>query len=232
MIESAVILAGGFGTRLASVVPDLPKPMAPVADRPFLEHLLDFLQAQGVNHVVLAVGFRREAIMDHFGARYRKLRIDYVEERDPLGTGGALRKAFAQTGLQRALAMNGDSFCNLDLSRLTATHQQLGLCATLSLVHQDNAARFGQVEVDADRRIRGFREKSDTPAPGLINAGIYALNRSVFDLAPDAEKFSFETEILQAHCERGVFGAHPVQDVQFIDIGVPDDYERAQSLFA
>ena len=232
MIESAVILAGGFGTRLASVVSDLPKPMAPVANRPFLEHLLDRLQDQGLKQVVLAVGYRREAIIGHFGDRYRGLSLSYIEEREPLGTGGALRQAFQQSQLDRALALNGDSYCDLDLSDLVTTHRRLGLCATLSLVHQEDAARFGRVEIDAEGRIRAFQEKSETPKPGLINAGIYALEASVFELAPAQQRFSFETDILQAHCARGVFGAHAVEGVRFIDIGVPHDFERAQSLFA
>lgn len=231
MIRDAVILAGGFGTRLAAVVSEVPKPMAPVAGRPFLERLLDRLIAQGLTRAVLAVGHKREVIQQHFGDRYRNLAIAYSIESEPLGTGGALRQAFEEHQLERALALNGDTYCTADLAALSAAHQAQARAATLTLVPMADAGRYGAVELDGAGRIAAFREKDPAPKPGLINAGIYALDRRVFTLASE-KKFSFEQTILQAHAATAGFAGHIAQDALFIDIGVPDDYHRAQTLLA
>lgn len=232
MITDAVILAGGFGTRLAAVVSDVPKPMAPVAGRPFLERLLDRLLQQGVQRVVLAVGYKREIIQHHFGNSYRGLALSYSVESTPLGTGGALRQAFAEQGLQRALALNGDTYCTAQLDALSASHARAGVLATLTLVPVADAGRYGAVEIDAQGRVQAFREKNPQPAAGLINAGIYALEKAVFDLAPATAQFSFEQAVLQAHAASAGFAGHVAEQGLFIDIGVPDDYQRAQTLLA
>ncbi|MES2884328.1 MAG: nucleotidyltransferase family protein [Pseudomonadota bacterium] len=231
-ITDAVVLAGGFGTRLASVVSDVPKPMAPVAGRPFLERLLDRLIAQGITRVVLAVGHKREVIQNHFGSRYHKLEVLYSIEAKPLGTGGALRQAFEEAGLQRAIALNGDTYCTADLTALSAAHAQAGCAASLTLVPVDDAGRYGAVELDGAGRIAAFHEKNPTALPGLINAGIYALERRVFELAPSVQQFSFEQAVLQAHAATAGFAGHVAEGALFIDIGVPDDYYRAQTLLA
>lgn len=232
VIDTAVILAGGFGTRLASVVSDVPKPMAPVGGRPFLERLLDRLQMQGIRHAVLAVGYRSQIIRSHFGSSRGAMKLCYSEETEPRGTGGALRLAFESQDLQRAIALNGDTWCDVDLRALSRTHAAAGTVATLTLVHQPDASRFGTVEVDERGRVAGFREKRADAGAGLINAGVYALDRSVFDLAPASARFSFENDVLQARAAEGLFAAHLAQDATFIDIGVPDDYARAQTLLA
>lgn len=232
LITDAVVLAGGFGTRLASVVSDVPKPMAPVAGKPFLERLLDRLITQGITRVVLAVGHKREVIQNHFGSRYRSLEVLYSIEATPLGTGGALRQAFDEAGLQRAIALNGDTYCTADLAALSAAHAEAGRAGTLTLVPVDEAGRYGAVELDGAGRISAFREKNPAPQAGLINAGIYALERRVFELAPDVQQFSFEQAVLQAHAASAGFAGHIAQGALFIDIGVPDDYHRAQTLLA
>ena len=232
VIEDAVVLAGGFGTRLASVVSDVPKPMAPVAGRPFLELLLDRLIVQGITRVVLAVGHKREAIESHFRDRYRSLSVRYSIENEPLGTGGALRQAFDENQLKRALALNGDTYCTADLGELGRAHLAAGRPATLTLVPMEDAGRYGAVELDQNKRIAAFCEKSPQPKAGLINAGIYALDRDVFELAAGERKFSFEQSILQAHAASAGFAGHIAGGALFIDIGVPDDYRRAQTLLA
>ena len=232
MIEQAVILAGGFGTRLAAVVSDVPKPMAPVAGRPFLERLLDRLEAQGIRHAVLAVGYRSPIIRSHFGSKRGAVKLSYSEEAEPLGTGGALRQAFDSQALDRAIALNGDTWCDVDLHALSRSHAAAGTVATLTLVQQDDASRFGTVDIDARGRIEGFREKRPGAGAGLINAGVYALERGVFDLAPAATRFSFENDVLQARAGERRFASHVARDATFIDIGVPDDYARAQTLLA
>ncbi len=232
MIADAVVLAGGFGTRLAAVVSDVPKPMAPIAGRPFLERLLDRLSAQGVQRVVLAVGHKREVIQNHFGSRYGALEIRYSVESEPLGTGGALRQAFEENQLERALALNGDTYCTADLAAFSAAHRTAGRAASLTLVPMEDAGRYGAVELDGAGRIAAFREKDPEPKPGLINAGIYALERSVFGLAGAEKKFSFEQAVLQAHAATAGFAGYIASGALFIDIGVPDDYHHAQTLLA
>lgn len=229
-METAIILAGGFGTRLAAVVSDVPKPMAPVAGRPFLERLLDRLIAQGIRRVVLAVGHKKDIIRNHFGATYKGVPIQYSEENEPLGTGGAILQAFVESGAESALVFNGDTYCTLNLNELSAAHQRGGAKATLALVPVDDAGRYGEVQLDAANRIVAFREKNPEHAAGLINAGIYALNRSVFDLVPGQIRFSFEQAVLQAHAATEGFVGHIAQGAIFIDIGVPEDYYRAQTL--
>ncbi|MES2684722.1 MAG: nucleotidyltransferase family protein [Pseudomonadota bacterium] len=230
VIQDAVVLAGGFGTRLASVVSDVPKPMAPVAGRPFLELLLDRLIEQGITRVVLAVGHKREVIQNHFREHYRSLAVRYSIESEPLGTGGALRQAFEENQLQRALALNGDTYCTADLGELGRAHVAAGRLATLTLVPMEDAGRYGAVELDGSGRVATFCEKNPLPKPGLINAGVYALERGVFELASGERKFSFEQSILQAHAASAGFAGHIATDALFIDIGIPDDYRRAQTL--
>lgn len=227
--QVAIVLAGGFGTRLASLVSDRPKPMANIAGRPFLERLLDRLHQQGIRRVVLAVGHKREIIITHFGTSYRGMSIAYSEETEPLGTGGALRRAFEEQQLERAFAVNGDTYCGLEYAELLQTHEAAGSPASLSLLKVADASRYGAVELGEDGRVIAFREKSPEPQAGLINAGVYFLERRVFELGPAQTRFSFEQDLLQAAVPRAGFAAH-VFDGLFIDIGVPDDYRRAQTL--
>lgn len=229
-METAIILAGGFGTRLAAVVSDVPKPMAPVAGRPFLERLLDRLIAQGIRRVVLAVGHKKDIIRAHFGSAYKGVPVQYSEENEPLGTGGAIRQAFTESGVESALVFNGDTYCTLDLGALSAAHRHGGAAATLALVPVEDAGRYGEVQLNATKHIVAFREKNPEHCAGLINAGIYALNRSVFDLVPGQTKFSFEQAVLQAHAATQGFVGHIAEGATFIDIGVPEDYYRAQTL--
>lgn len=232
MIDSAVILAGGLGTRLASVVSDVPKPMAPVAGRPFLEFILDDLHQQGVTRAVLAIGHLGEHISGHFGSSYKGIELLYSRETMPLGTGGALRDAVRAASRDRILAMNGDSWCPVDLGALARAHGAAGALATLSLVRVADASRFGTVDLDAAGRVVGFVEKTGRAASGLINAGIYALDARVLDAAPAVGRFSFEKDVLEARAGHGTLHGYVVDTPLFIDIGVPADYQRAQSLFA
>ena len=212
-LPCAVVLAGGFGTRLQSVVADVPKPMAPVAGRPFLEVLLDTLADAGVGRVVLAVGYKREVIERHFEAAYRGMTIEYSVESAPLGTGGALRQALDLTGVARALVLNGDTWCPVDLQALIDT------------------GRFGAVELDADGRVRAFHEKRAGGGPGRINAGVYVVERSLLSYAPSTCNFSFETDVMQRQVGHVPVFGH-VTDAPFIDIGIPSEFARAQALFA
>lgn len=227
----AIVLAGGFGTRLQSVVADVPKPMAPVNGRPFLEILLDHLHAQGVPQVWLATGYKHEVIEGHFGSDYRGLPLRYSVEREPLGTGGAILQALGSAGVDRAFVLNGDTHCPVDLSALYGRHLATAALLTLSLVAVEDAGRFGRVETDAEGRVTAFREKAPGGGPGWINAGVYAVERALFESAPSRPRFSFETEVMQPAADHLPVFALPTQ-APFIDIGIPSEYARAQELFA
>ena len=225
----AIVLAGGLGTRLRGVVPDLPKPMAPVAGRPFLAWVLDELVAARFERAVLAVGYRHEAIRDHFGADYRGLPLAYSVEDRPLGTGGAIR--LAAEGLTGApfFVLNGDTFLELDHRAMFAAHEAAQAQMSLAVCRVPDAGRYGALEVEGGH-VRGFHEKGRA-GPGAINAGVYLLSAAVVQRMPPDEAFSFEQQLLVPGIETlrpAAFEAHGL----FIDIGIPEDYARAQQLFA
>jgi len=225
----AVVLAGGLGTRLREVIPDLPKPMAPVAGRPFLAYVLDALLRDGFNDITLSVGYRWESIRDHFGAHYLGASIAYAVESEPLGTGGAVAHAFAFAGVDRgepALVLNGDTYLGIDFAALRTWHASAPATAGIVLRRVADAGRYGSVRVDNDI-VTGFAEKGAS-GPGLINAGVYLLPGDVFARFGLAGRFSLETDLLQRHCADLKARAWAT-DAYFIDIGVPEDYARAQT---
>jgi len=225
----AIILAGGLGTRLRSVVADLPKAMAPVAGRPFLEHLLDFLVDAGFASAVLAVGYRADAIRDHFGDRYRGLPLAYSVEGKPLGTGGAIRLAMNQASSPEVFVVNGDTFVDVDFSAMLAAHRGAHARLTIAVHEVPDAARYGALDITGDR-VRGFFEKGRAGS-GWINAGVYLLARALLDGEVLPTAFSFESDYLVPNVEALQPLAFPTKGL-FIDIGVPEDYARAQSLLA
>jgi NDP-sugar pyrophosphorylase family protein len=230
----AVILCGGMGTRLSGTLSGLPKALAPVAGRPFLDYLLADLTAAGLRNVVLCTGHRSESIEAEYGpGTVCGLSVTYSCEHEPLGTAGALQHAAPQIHSSPFLLLNGDSLSQIDLPRLMTAHRLSGAVATIALARVAAADRYGSVAMDANGEIRAFSEKSkpadsSAAAGALINAGIYALDRGILNhipLAPPA--VSFEREILPRLIGRGLFGF--VSDGFFIDIGVPEDYQRAQT---
>jgi D-glycero-alpha-D-manno-heptose 1-phosphate guanylyltransferase len=223
----AIVLAGGLGTRLRSVVADQPKAMAPVGGRPFLEYLLDMLGNAGVASATLAVGFRSDAIRGHFGDRYRKLPLRYSTEDTPLGTGGAIRLAMSRTASPNVFVFNGDTLVEVDLATMAATHRDAGSQLTVAVHAMADASRYGAIDLDGDR-IRGFREKGRT-GPGWINAGVYLISRNLLQSPSLPEAFSFESDFLVPR----VADLQPLAfrtEGLFIDIGVPEDYARAQDM--
>ena len=222
----AIILAGGAGTRLRSLVPDLPKPMAPIAGRPFLEYLIERLVQGGVTDLILSVGHRAKAISDHFGASWGGAAISYAVETEPLGTGGAV--AFALQGVhdKSVLVLNGDTYLGIDFADLVAWgDSQPALMAGMVLRAVDDVARYGAVLCE-DGMVRGFVEKSQV-GPGLINVGVYLLNPAIMSRFGLSGCFSLESDLLQPHAAALHISAY-VTDGFFIDIGVPADYLRAQ----
>jgi len=225
----AIVLAGGLGTRLAARLQGVPKPMAPVAGRPFLEILLNQLDRAGCASVLLSVGHLHQVIQDHFGPSYRGMRLDYVIESVPLGTGGAIRAALPRATADHVLVLNGDTFLLADYAAMMRFHVAEGRELTMAVTHQGNIARYGGVLVE-ERRIIGFQEKGRT-GPGWINAGAYVLHRDLQWPVELAERFSFETDFLAP--ETGHLGPAAYEvDGFFLDIGVPEDLDRAQTELA
>jgi len=227
--DDAIVLCGGFGTRLQKVISSIPKPMAPVAGKPFLQYVLDYLHDQHIGHAILAVGYMRESIMDHFGSRYKNLQITYSVEEDPLGTGGGIMQACNYISGKKTFVINGDTFFDISLSALHQFHEKNDASLTIALKKMYDFERYGTVEINEEGKIIAFREKKHLDE-GLINAGVYCLDPNIFSThLPPA--FSFEKEILEKEFAKGhVYGK--AFDGYFIDIGIPEDYEKAQADFA
>jgi D-glycero-alpha-D-manno-heptose 1-phosphate guanylyltransferase len=221
----AIVLAGGFGTRLAARLEGVPKPMALVAGRPFLEILLTQLQRAGCTRVVLSVGHMHRVIQDHFGASFLGMRVDYAIESAPLGTGGAIRLALKQIREESVLVLNGDTFLQADYADMMRFHVAEGAAATIAVVRQLDIARYGGVAVEG-KRIVGFEEKGRT-GPGLISAGAYVLPRNLAWPPNLGDKFSIERDFFAPEIGR----LHPaayMADGFFLDIGIPEDLDHAQ----
>lgn len=225
----AIVLAGGLGTRLRGVVPDLPKPMAAVAGRPFLAWVLDSLVQAGFDQVVLAVGYLHELIHAHFGTAYRGLPLRYSIEDRPLGTGGAMRLAAESLDARPIFVLNGDTFLDLDYEAMTRSHGQAGVGMSVAVCEVPDVGRYGALSL-VDGHIDGFLEKGGV-GPGVINAGTYLLSPEIVQRIPRDEPFSFEQQLLVPQV-REIRPAAFFAAGRFIDIGVPEDYARAQQMFA
>lgn len=219
----AIILAGGKGTRLQSVVSSVPKPMAPVGGRPFLEYLILQLKFWDTTNIVLSVGYKREAIKSYFtDGKPWGVSIAYSEEDVPLGTGGAAKKAFQCIPDETAIVMNGDSYFDADIKRLASCHNEHHACATIALCPMKNTGRYGRVAVMDSGSVVAFDEKKEG-TDGLINAGLYVINKEVLSRYGD-EAFSIEREVFPSLIGKGFVAS--VHQGFFIDIGIPDDYSR------
>jgi D-glycero-alpha-D-manno-heptose 1-phosphate guanylyltransferase len=222
----AILLAGGAGTRLRQVVSDVPKPLAPVCGRPFLSYLLDLLKLRGFTEIILSVGYMRDAIMEEYGTSYSGLRIDYAIEETPLGTGGGLRNALDQVRDFPIFACNADTFLDLDYQGMLREHMAAGAGLSVAVRHIDNAGRYGKARVEAGRIIAFDSAGED--GPGWINAGVYLFGENLLASESATAAFSFERDFLERH----ISALHPTAfrtEAYFIDIGVPEDYMRAQT---
>lgn len=226
---TAVVLAGGLGTRLRSVVADRPKVLAEVNGRPFLCYLLDQLTTAGIRRIVLATGYMAETVSSILGARYHDADLRYSVETEPLGTGGALRLALPHLDTDPVLVLNGDSFCAVDLATFAVAHAQRNAVASLALATVADISRYGAVDLAADGAITAFEEKGERRGQGLINAGIYLLQRSTFAAIPAGVAVSLERDVFPGLISNGLYGF--TQTGRFIDIGVPDDYQAAAAFF-
>ena len=231
MTETAIILAGGFGTRLQSVVSDLPKPMAPVNGVPFLNYQLDYLKSAGIKKVVVSIGYLSDRVKEYYGAEHKGLSITYVVEHTPLGTGGGIRLAMQQCTDRDVLVLNGDSFFDIPLHQFYAWHITGQAQYSLALRKVPNASRYGKIETDSSGRVISFKEKSDDVQAGTINGGVYLLDRlGYLANTPETVGFSIEKDFFEKQLNNLVIKGFEF-DGYFIDIGIPDDYHKAQHDF-
>ncbi|UCD79749.1 MAG: nucleotidyltransferase family protein [Desulfobacterales bacterium] len=227
---TSVILAGGLGTRLRSVVSDRPKVLARVGNRPFLTFLLDQLIAARAKEVILCTGFMADEVHKDLGHKYKSLNIVYSPEPEPLGTGGALRLALPLINSDPVLIMNGDSFAEVNLTDYIEWFCQRDRQASLLLVKVADTGRYGKVIVDDDGRITAFEEKTPDDGPGWINGGIYIMRKSLVESIPAATPYSLERQLFPALAKKNIYGF--CSNGKFIDIGTPDSYCRVQEFFA
>ena len=227
-VSEAIVLVGGKGTRLQSVVSDRPKPMAEVCGRPFLEWLLRYLKNQNIERVVLATGYKGEMVEAYFGnGDICGLDISYSQELKPAGTGGAIRLALSRVQSDHVIALNGDSLCPLDINRMYQLHLAQEADATLWLVEMEDCRRYGTVDLDISGKVRAFQEKSSEVQKGLINGGVYLFNKDLMkELIPN-RPVSLEMEVFPKLVHRNLFGV--IGNGPFIDIGTPESYALADS---
>ena len=223
----AIVLAGGLGTRLKTVVSDVPKPMAPVAGKPFLTYLLNWLYQNGTDHVILSVGYKWKSIYNYLGYEYRSMKLTYSKEESPLGTGGAIALAMENLKEDEVFIVNGDTLFLIELKNLINFHHTQKNDISIALKPMKNFDRYGTVELDNMNYIKIFKEKQATDN-GLINGGIYLLNRSIIKLLPSKEVFSFEKDFVEKIVNKISIGGF-ISDKYFIDVGIPEDYNRAQT---
>ncbi len=225
----AIVLAGGLGTRLHSVVNDLPKPMAPVHGRPFLALVLDQLVDAGFTTIILAVGYRNETIRAHFGNGYRDVVLRYSVESEPLGTGGAIRLACSHAHARDVFVLNGDTYLELDFRAMLDAHVRAAASFSMAICHLPDVERYGVLELD-DGIVRAFCEKGCS-GPGWINGGTYILGTELRARLQSDGAFSFEHDVLVPEVGRIRPLAFRASGL-FIDIGIPEDYLRAQQIFS
>lgn len=227
---TGVILVGGRGTRLRPVLPDRPKVLARVLGRPFLTYLLEQLAQAGVGQVVLCTGYLGEQVRQEMGDKYGSLNLEYSWEEEPLGTGGAVRRALAHCASDPVLVMNGDSFIDADLASFYQWFTEKELPAALLLTWVPETSRYGRVMVGEAGLVAGFEEKGAHPGPGWINAGVYLLRRRVLLPFPEGQFFSLERDLLPRWMGKGLHG-YPAGS-NFIDIGTPESYFLAEQFFS
>lgn len=220
-----LILVGGLGTSLRGVVNDKPKAMVKVDGKPFLEYLILQLKQFGFEDIILSTGYLSQEIEDYFGTGNRwEVNISYSREKEPLGTGGAVKLAEDLMDEDDFLVMNEDSFLDIDLSDLIHFHRKKAALASMALVKVENPKRYGLVEIDKDKWIINFIEKEKASQSNLINGGVYVFNKAIFDEIPDNEKVSLEKQIFPTLVGKEFYGMPT--DAYFIDIGTPEDYMR------
>jgi D-glycero-alpha-D-manno-heptose 1-phosphate guanylyltransferase len=230
MINEAVILAGGMGTRLKEMVPDKPKPMADINGRPFLEYLVNYLEENTISRIIFSLGFKADIIISYFKNRYKNIDIEYVVEDIPLGTGGGIVNALRKVTGTDVFILNGDTLFKIDLKKMARFHSSNEAFLTMALKKNETGSRYGSVIIDEAFQIKAFTEKEQNAGNALINGGIYLLSKDNFLQESLPEKFSFEKDFLEKYFLKKRFYGVPF-DNYFIDIGTPSTYKLAQTDF-
>lgn len=223
----AIILAGGMGTRLSKVVTDVPKPMAPVNGKPFLFYLLQWIKKYPIEKIILSIGYKSESVVNYFGKSFNDVPVTYVIEEKQLGTGGALKFALKKTKGKNILVLNGDSYFPIDLNKFILEHSENDHLFSVALKRMKDFSRYGSVECLGNTIIK-FNEKKFCH-DGLINGGIYQISRQFIESRQLPEIFSLEKEILEKEVQTSELKCMIFNNV-FIDIGIPEDYLRAESI--
>jgi D-glycero-alpha-D-manno-heptose 1-phosphate guanylyltransferase len=228
--KEALVLAGGFGTRLQTVVNDVPKPMAPINNKPFLEYLLSYLHKHQYQKIILSTGYLAEKISEHFGNSFLGMQIEYCVETTPLGTGGAIKLGLQKCAEQNVLVLNGDSFFDVNLFEFEKFHTQTNSNFSLAVRQVENADRYGTITLSGEK-ITEFKEKDNKANPGIINGGVYLIEKNFYlNNCPESSSFSVEKDFLEKFVEKFRFCAYQ-SNSYFIDIGIPNDFNRAQHEF-
>ena len=227
-VNEAIILAGGKGTRLASMLPSIPKSMAPVNGKPFLSYVLDYLEKQQISKVIISVGYLKEYIIKNIGDSYRKIKIQYSAEDSPLGTGGAIKAALANCKQNEVFVLNGDTYFQPDLNEMQLIHNQIKADISIAVKWLEDTSRYGSINYDNEGRITSFTEKSSCLSSGYINGGIYLINKKIIE---DFEEnvFSIENDFFKKEMQNYHINAC-FSKADFLDIGIPSDYIRAADL--
>jgi NDP-sugar pyrophosphorylase family protein len=231
-VPDAIVLCGGAGLRLRSVVGNAPKGMADVAGRPFLETLFRQLHRHGFERVILAVGYQKDMIRSHFGDQTSGLCLIYSPESSPLGTGGALRNAADLVESESVLVMNGDSYADADIGKLVATHRDTRADVSVVVVPADGRADCGLVLVGRDGRVTRFEEKQSFVDDRYVNAGIYMMSRQLLFEIPSGVEVSLEREFLPRWLQQDKYINGFIFPGRCLDIGTPDRYLMAQEILA
>ena len=230
MIDEAIILAGGLGTRLQKIVNEVPKSMALINNKPFLEYQLKYLETYKIKRVILSVGFKKEIIQKHFQNKFNSIELDYAIENKPLGTGGGIKKAFKLVKSNSAFVLNGDTLFRVNLKKLSDFHKAKHSELSIVLRELENIERFGTVKLSDDNRIIDFMEKNSKKGKGLINGGIYLINKKFFLDINLPDKFSIEKDCFEKiYKTKDIYGM--LSKEYFLDIGIPEDYQKAQNEF-
>jgi len=231
VLNTAIILAGGMGTRLKTIISDLPKPMAPIMNVPFLTYQLNYLKHFGIKKVIFSVGYLSEKIIAHYNQSFENISIEYSIEKNPLGTGGGIRMAMSNLNEDLVLILNGDSFFDLDLEQFYNLHLEQKSDFSLALRYVNNSERYGNIEFNSSNQITSFIEKNQLNQSGYINAGVYILSKKLYlqNTKPNIN-FSIEKDFFEKQLNQLIIKGFEFKNY-FIDIGIPEDYLKAQDDF-
>jgi len=231
VLNTAIILAGGMGTRLKTIISDLPKPMAPIMNVPFLTYQLNYLKHFGIKKVIFSVGYLSEKIIAHYNQFFENISIEYSIEKNPLGTGGGIRMAMSNLNEDLVLILNGDSFFDLDLEQFYNLHLEQKSEFSLALRYVNNSERYGNIEFNSSNQITSFIEKNQLNQSGYINAGVYILSKKLYLQNTNSNiNFSIEKDFFEKQLNQLIIKGFEFKDY-FIDIGIPEDYLKAQDDF-